>query len=293
MSAERSSVEIFEEHRDLLRAVAYRMLGSVGDAEDVVQETWLRWQRTERAGIADPRAYLVRVATRLALDHLRRLKTRRESYLGPWLPEPISTGGDLADDVEVAESVSLALLVVLETLSPLERAVFVLREAFGFPYAEIAAILERSEPAVRQLARRARGHIDARRPRFEADPEARRRVTERFLAAATTGDLQGLLAVLAPGVTLVADGGGHAPAPRRPIEGAARVARFLVGVARAPLPDQWIGLAPINGESGIVVVLRGAPIAALVLDVAEDAVRSIYLVANPDKLVHVRADRAG
>src|SRR5215218_3299277 len=222
---------VFSEHRDLLIAVAYRVLGRVTDAEDVVQEAYLRWSKVDPAAVDDPRAYLVRVTTRLAIDRLRRVKARRESYVGPWLPEPLLTRRDVAEDVELAESVSMAMLVVLETLSPLERAVFVLREAFAMPYAEIADVLGRKEQAVRQLGRRARDHVQERRSRFDADHSEQRRVTERFLEATSTGNLDALMAVLSPEVTLVADGGGRALAPRRPVRGAEKVARFLLAVA--------------------------------------------------------------
>src|SRR5215218_7624451 len=198
---------VFGEHRNLLIAVAYRILGRVTDAEDVVQDAWLRWVNARPSEVANPSAFLVRVTTRLAIDRLRRAKARRESYVGPWLPEPLITDRDLAEDVELAESISMAMLIVLETLSPLERAVFVLREAFGMPYSEISEILGRSEPAVRQLARRARDHVRERSPRFDADQATRRQVTERFLEAAVGGDLDALMEILAPGVTLVGDGG--------------------------------------------------------------------------------------
>jgi hypothetical protein len=243
----------------------------------------------------------VRVITRLAIDRLRRVKARRESYVGPWLPEPMLTAPDVAEDVALAESISMAMLVVLETLSPLERAVFVLREAFGMPYAEIAEILGRKEEAVRQLARRAREHVQERGSRFEADQAAQRRVTERFLEATSSGDLETLMRVLAPGVTLMADGGGRALAPRRPVRGAEKVARFLLSVATEertarflqsvgaePSLDVRVHLAQINGGPGIVVAVGGRPISALVLDVADGLVRTIHLVANPEKLAGVR-----
>ncbi|WP_308295872.1 sigma-70 family RNA polymerase sigma factor [Streptomyces sp. ISL-96] len=186
--------DVFEQHRPVLTGVAYRMLGRVADAEDVVQEAWLRWSAQARDDVREPRAYLVRITTRLAIDRLRHVQARREAYVGPWLPEPLETdfGASVEDAAEravLADSVSLAVLVVLESLSPLERAVFVLREAFGFPYGEIAATLERSESAVRQLAGRARRHVGERRPRFDVDPAERRDLTERFLAAASGGDL--------------------------------------------------------------------------------------------------------
>ena len=299
-------VRVFDEHRGLLISVAYRVLGSVSDAEDAVQEAWLRWSNVDHSGINDPRAFLVRVTTRLAIDRLRRAKARRESYVGPWLPEPVLTGRDVAEDVAIAESVSMAMLVVLETLSPLERAVFVLREAFGMPYAEIGEIIGRKEEAVRQLARRARDHVQERRFRFEADQAEQRQVTERFLEATSSGDLEALLGVLAPSVTLVADGGGRALAPRRPVRGAEKVARFLLAVATEErmarflrsvgiepvVADVRVHMAPVNGGPGVVMTSQGRPITALVLDVADGAVQSIHLVANPEKLTGVRGIEA-
>jgi RNA polymerase sigma-70 factor (TIGR02957 family) len=296
------ATRVFDEHRDLLAAVAYRILGSVTDAEDVVQEAWLRWANVRHSEVADPRAYLVRVTTRLAIDRLRRVKARRESYVGPWLPEPVLTNHDVAEDVALAESVSMAMLIVLETLSPLERAVFVLREAFGMPHAEIAEVLGRKEEAVRQLARRAREHVRERSPRFEIDQDTRQRVTERFLEATTSGDLETLMAVLAPGVTLVADGGGRAIAPRRPLHGSEEVAHFLLAIATESQTarflrsigiesprDVRVSLAQVNGGPGIVATSEGRPITAIVLDVSDGIVHTVHLVANPDKLLGVRA----
>ena len=292
----------FDEHRDLLLSVAYRVLGSVTDAEDAVQEAWLRWSSVDPSEIDDPRAFLVRVTTRLAIDHLRRAKARRESYVGPWLPEPVLTGREPAEDAAMAESVSMAMLVVLETLSPLERAVFVLREAFGMPHSEIAEVLGRKEEAVRQLARRARDHVRERRIRFDADQTEQRRVTERFLQAVSNGDLEALMEVLSPGVTLVADGGGRALAPRRPVRGADKVARFLVAVANEeqtarflhsvgsdPSAEVRVHPTQVNGGPGVVITAGGEPITALVLDVSEGLVQTVHLVANPEKLAGVRA----
>lgn len=291
----------FEEHRGLLVAVAYRVLGSMSEAEDVVQEAWLRWSRTDRSQVRDPRAFLVRVATRLAIDRLRRVKARREAYVGPWLPEPVLTADDPAEDVALAESVSMAMLVVLETLSPLERAVFVLREAFGMPHAEIAEILGRTEVAVRQLARRARDHVRQGAARYEADPPTRRRVTERFLAATLDGDLDALMRVLAPDVVLVADAGGHAPAPLRPLRGAEKVARFLLAIAAEQRTTRFlqavtggaaaevrIHAVDLNGAPGFVVSADGTPVAALVVGVDGDRVGSLHLLANPEKLRRLR-----
>jgi RNA polymerase sigma-70 factor (TIGR02957 family) len=302
---ESDAIRIFDEHRDLLISIAYRVLGSVTDAEDTVQEAWLRWSKVDPAEISNPRAFLVRVTTRLAIDRLRRAKARRESYVGPWLPEPILTGRDVAEDVALAESVSMAMLVVLETLSPLERAVFVLREAFGMPYAEIGEIIGRKEEAVRQLARRARDHVQERRTRFEADQTEQHQVTEHFLEAASSGDLEALMVVLAPGVTLVADGGGRALAPRRPVRGAEKVARFLLAVATEeksarflesigaePVADLRVYPAPVNGGPGVVITSQGRPISALLLDVADGAVQTIHLVANPEKLAGVHGFEA-
>jgi RNA polymerase sigma-70 factor (ECF subfamily) len=297
------ATRVFDEHRGLLVSVAYRVLGSVTDAEDAVQEVWLRWSNVDHAEVEDPRAFLVRVATRLAIDRLRRVKARRESYVGPWLPEPVLTDrDDAAEDAAMAESVSMAMLVVLETLSPLERAVFVLREAFGMPHAEIAEVLGRKEEAVRQLARRAREHVRERRTRFDADGAEQREVTERFLEATTTGDLQALMGVLAPDVTLVADGGGRALAPRRPVRGAEKVARFLAAAATeertarflesvggGPAPEVRVHLAQVNGGPGIVATSGDEPITAMILEISDGSVQTVHLVANPEKLSGVRA----
>jgi RNA polymerase sigma-70 factor (TIGR02957 family) len=298
----RDATLVFDEHRDLLVAVAYRVLGSVTDAEDAVQEAWLRWSNVDHSEVKDPRAFLVRVTTRLAIDRLRRAKARRESYVGPWLPEPVLTEQeDPAGDLAMAESVSMAMLVVLETLSPLERAVFVLREAFGMPHAEIAEVLGRREEAVRQLARRARDHVRERRTRFDADQDEQREVTARFLKATSTGDLEALMEVLSPGVELVADGGGKALAPRRPVVGAEKVARFLVAivdeeqtarflrsVGSEPSEEVRVHVAAVNGEPGVVITAGGEPISALGLEVSGGAVQTIRLVANPEKLAGVR-----
>jgi RNA polymerase sigma factor (sigma-70 family) len=256
------AARVFEEYRGLLVSVAYRVLGSVTDAEDVVQEAWLRWSNVDHWEVADPRAFLVRVTTRLAIDQLRRVKARRESYVGPWLPEPILTGRDLSEDAAMAESVSMAMMVVLETLSPLERAVFVLREAFGMPYAEIADVMGRREEAVRQLARRARDHVRERRTRFDADSDEHRRVTERFLEATSNGDLEALMEVLSPEVVLVADGGGKALSPRRPVLGAEKVARFLVAIVGEEqivrfLRSVWDGSRPSGSASPTGTRLSG------------------------------------
>jgi RNA polymerase sigma-70 factor (TIGR02957 family) len=285
-----SATEVFEEHRTLLFAVAYRMLGMVADSEDVVQDAWLKWSAVDRQEVAEPKAYLVRIAANLALDRLRSAQVRRESYVGPWLPEPLLTSPDVAEDAEMAESVSMAMLVVLETLTPLERAVFVLHEVFGFPFAEIAQTLDRSEVSVRQLGHRAREHVQARRPRFETGREQRRAVTERFFAAALGGDLNQLMAVLAPEVTLWTDGGGKVRAALRTISGADKVARWLVSVtdqayAGVELRDMRLRAADINGVPGIVIDGPDGPITVITADIDDlGRVLAVHLVANPDKL---------
>lgn len=290
----------FDRHRGLLFSVAYQMLGSVADAEDVVQDTWLRWSAADRGEVADARAYLVRIATHLALDRLGSARARRESYVGPWLPEPLLTGTDPvatapapADPVaaaEVGEQVSLALLVVLETLSPAERAVFVLREVFGLPAAEVATTLGRSESAVRQMAHRAREHVQARRPRFDTDRRAQFAVTERFFAACAGGDVGELLAVLAPDVVLVSDGGGRVKAALRPITGAEKVARFALGVAAQglELAGLRIEVAEVNGGPGVVAWVGGEPLLAMSLVVVGGRIEQVLLVRNPDKLAGLR-----
>ena len=285
----------FARERALLIGVAYRMLGSVNDAEDVVQEAWLRWARVDTGTVADPRAFLVRTVTRLAIDRLRRIKARRETYVGPWLPEPLLTGSDAvaepvadpAADVDRAESVSMAMLVVLETLSPLERSVFVLHEAFGYPYADIGEMLGRNPATVRQLAHRAREHVQARRPRFEADATKRRAMTERFLQASLDGDMNSLLELLAPEATLWADGGGKAKAPRRPIVGRDKIARFFVGISGEIVPPGGtVQITEVNGGPAVVLYTAAGPLATAMVELDPDTGRIlvIRLIGNPDKM---------
>ncbi|MEU4832645.1 RNA polymerase sigma factor SigJ [Streptosporangium sp. NPDC023615] len=293
------TVERFEEYRDLLTGVSYRILGSLTDAEDVVQEAWLRWSEVDVSAVENDRAYLVRVVTRLAIDRLRRLKARRESYVGSWLPELVVTP-DVAEHVELANSVELALLVVLETLSPLERAVFVLREAFGMPYAEIGEVIGRSEAATRQLARRGRDHVREGRPRFEVDRQLRLEFTERFARAALGGDLGALAAMFAENASLVSDGGGKAKAPRRVIRGAGRVVRFLAAIAgdegarkfmESVGADADEGLkmeiVDVNGAPALLVRVGGRAVTVFSLDVADGLIRTVFMVANPDKLARL------
>ncbi|WP_200300833.1 RNA polymerase sigma-70 factor [Streptomyces adelaidensis] len=282
--------DVFEEHRPVLMGVAYRMLGRVADAEDVVQEAWLRWSGADRAEVRVPRAYLVRVTTRLAIDRLRQVQSRNEAYPGPWLPEPYvtdyaATVPDTAERAVLADTVSLAVLVVMESLSPLERAVFVLREAFGYPFAEIASMLDRAEPAVRQLAGRARRHVDERRPRYQVDPVQRRELTERFLTAASGGDLEGLMTLLAPDVRLVGDGGGIGKAPVRVLETADKVGRFLHGAAGKGLAEVSFRFMEINGAPSVVILSGTKVDSVFQLDVADGRIQCLYIVRNPEKLL--------
>ncbi|NYI97107.1 RNA polymerase sigma-70 factor (ECF subfamily) [Streptomonospora nanhaiensis] len=281
----------FHRHRGLVFTLAYDILGTVADAEDVVQETWLRWAGVDPAGVDNPRAYIARVATRLAVDRLRRLqRLLREDYVGPWLPEPLVEPADPADGIARAEAVTFGLLVVLRTLSPLERAAFVLREAFGFEHAEIARVLDRSPEAVRQLVHRARRHVQERRPRFEADRHAARAVAERFVAAAVGGDLAELLTALAPDVVLWNDGGGRAPAALRPVRGSDKVARLLaaVGPDFAGFTPVWI---PSGGGPTVVLIAEDGPraVVAVETDPSGRFVQAVHALANPDKLRHVNA----
>jgi RNA polymerase sigma-70 factor (ECF subfamily) len=282
--SEMSSTEVFLSHRELLFSIAYNILGSVADTEDVVQETWLAW--SGRSGIENPRAYLVRIAVNAALARRTAINRRKEEYVGPWLPEPVITP---ADPVERAETVSLAVLVVLETLTPLERAVFVLHDVFGYSHPEIGDLVDRTPAAVRQLAHRAREHVQARRPRFAADPEVRLEVTQRFVDAIVGGDLNALMEVLAPDVTLWADGGGKARAAGlHPVQGRDKIARLIVGDAtRRPVQSLDVQYRWINGDPSAVLLSGDTPFAVVVLDVDGDAISGIYAVTNPEKLARL------
>ncbi|RPF34515.1 RNA polymerase sigma-70 factor [Streptomyces sp. TLI_185] len=272
-------------HRRLLFTVAYEMLGSAADAEDVLQESWLRWADVDRAQVRDPRAYLVRTVTRQALNRLRSLSRSREEYVGEWLPEPLLTSPDVAEDVELAESVSIAMLTVLETLGPTERAVFVLREVFELPYGEIAEATGKSAAAVRQIARRAREHVAARRPRVQVSRSEQQAVVERFLAALRTGQLQELLEVLAPDVVMIADGGGVVAAALAPLHGAEVVAKLLAGANRkvAALRTTTVWL---NGAPAGRIDFDGEP-STVSLAVENGRVTRIYVVRNPRKLTRL------
>ena len=284
------SDDAFVTHRSLLFTVAYEMLGSAEDAEDVVQEAWLRWAHVAHDEVRDPRAYLVQVVTRQALDRLRTLRRRREEYVGEWLPEPLQTTPDVAEDVELAESLSIAMLTVLETLGPVERAVFVLREVFRVPYNEIAEAIGRSPPATRQIAHRARAHVAAQRPRMEVDRAEQEEAVESFRAAIEAGDPQVLLNALAPDVVLLADGGGHAPAVPRPVEGADHVGRVLTNLlARLSrvAPDAQVTVTWLNGAPGLRIDVDGRLDTVISLAIDKGRVTRLFALRNPQKLARL------
>ncbi len=284
--------EAFVAHRNLLFTVAYEMLGSAADAEDILQETWLRWVGVDPDTVRDQRAYLVRITTRQALSHLRTLGRRKESYVGPWLPEPLLTAPDVAEDIELAESVSMAMLLVLETLTPTERAVFVLREVFGLEYDEIAEAVDKNPAAVRQIARRARVHVAERRPRGGVSAAESRRAIEAFKRAVETGDLQSLFDLLAPDVVLLSDGGGLRHSVVRPVVGADKVARLLgqglprIGAVASAEPVQ------INGGPALVIRFGGKIDDVVAVRIDDGLITGLYIVRNPEKLSRVERESA-
>ncbi|MGW0484622.1 RNA polymerase sigma-70 factor [Nonomuraea sp. NPDC003214] len=286
------ATEAFVAHRNLLFTVAYEMLGSAADAEDVLQETWMRWAGVDLGVVQDPRAYLVKITTRQALMRLRALGRRKESYVGPWLPEPLLTAPDVAEDVELADSVSMAMLLVLETLTPTERAVFVLREVFDLGYDEIADAVGKNAAAVRQIAHRARSHVAARRPRGDASPAEIRGALEAFRRAVETGDLQGLLDILAPDVVVLSDGGGVKQALLRPVRGAERVVRvFATGLKRFGAAMS-LEPAQVNGGPAMLIRLDGELDGVLAVRVEHGLVTGLYYVRNPEKLSRVMSETA-
>jgi RNA polymerase sigma-70 factor (ECF subfamily) len=283
------ATDVFTDNRPLLFSVAYRLTGSVADAEDVVQDAWLRWSRVDADGVREPKAYLVKTVTNLALTELTSARARRETYVGPWLPEPLLTSPDSAEGVEMAESVSLAMLVVLESLSPLERAVFVLGEVFGYGQAEIGEMIDRDPAAVRQLAHRAREHVQARRPRYTTDAATQADVVARFRDACAGGDLAAMMEILAPDVTVWSDGGGKVTAARRPLHGADNVARWLLGVLAKPgTQGLEMTIATINGAPGLIGSYGGEVLGSVSLDVDDGRVVDIRMTVNPDKLGGLR-----
>ena len=291
-----SAEGLFAEHRPLLFSVAYEILGSVADAEDVLQESYLRWRDVDLGTVENPRAYLARIVTRQALNALRAASRRREEYVGPWLPEPLEapSGDGPAEHVLTGEAVTTAMLLVLESLTPTERAVFVLREVFDFGYPEIAEAVGKSEATVRGLAHRARGHVRARRPHAIADPAEAQGVAERFLLAAATGDVQALMDVLAPEVVFLGDGGGVVSAARRPVHGSDRVARLAAGLFRkgTTMGEMGMRFTVYNGMPAMVVAFDGAVDLVLCVEVDGAAVTGVYVVRNPAKLASVRPPAA-
>jgi RNA polymerase sigma-70 factor (ECF subfamily) len=286
------ATEVFLTHRNLLFTVAYEMLGSAADAEDVLQETWLRWAGVDLAIVREPRAYLVRITTRQALGRLRTLGRRKESYVGPWLPEPLLTAPDVAEDVELADSVSMAMLLVLETLTPTERAVFVLREVFDLDYDEIAESVAKSQVAVRQIAHRARAHVAARRPRGVVSAAETRDALDAFRLAAETGDLRHLLDLLAPDVVFLGDGGGVKQAVPRPVVGADKVARVLkAGLSRIATMGS-LRTAQVNGYPALVLHHDGEVDTVLAVRMDDGLITGLYAVRNPAKLSHMERETA-
>ncbi len=286
------ATEAFVAHRNLLFTVAYEMLGSAADAEDVLQETWLRWAGVDLGTVRDQRAYLVRITTRQALSRLRTLRRRKESYVGPWLPEPLLTAPDVAEDVELADSVSMAMLLVLETLTPTERAVFVLREVFDLEYDEIAEAVGKTPAAVRQIAHRARAHVAARRPRGVVSAAETRAALEAFQRAIETGDLQSLLDMLAPDIVLLTDGGGVKRAAVRPIVEAGRVARFLaIGLPRIG-GEVSVEPVQVNGRPALIIRLSGEIEALVAMRIDDGLITGLYVVRNPEKLSRVERETA-
>lgn len=288
---------LFAEHRRAMTGAAYRILGSLAAAEDAVQETWLRWAEVDLETVRNPRAYLLRAASRQALNAARHRARLREDYVGPWLPEPVGdvtvlgthASGDPADVADLAESVSLAMLVVLESLSPLERAAFVLREVFGVPFDEVAATLGRTPESARQLVHRAREHVRERAPRHPVDRSTHREVTERFLAAAAGGSIEDVVRLMSPDVVLVTDGGGKRRAALKPIYGVEKVVRFARGVIERPDVQVSLRIEEVNGEAAILMTRPDGLDGTVTLVVDDGLITAIYLVRNPDKLGHVLA----
>ena len=281
-----STEQLIEEHQHRLFGLAYRMLGQVSEAEDAVQEAFLRWTQADQQVVDNPPGWLTTVVARICLDRLKSAQRQREAYVGPWLPEPLITDDlDPADVVGMADTLNLAFLVVLENLSPTERAAFLLHDVFDYTHDEVGAMLDRSPTAVRQLVSRARGHLARRRPRYEPDVVRRQAVATEFIAAVAGSDLDRLMAVLAPGVTFVSDGGGVVAAARRPLHGGQRVSQVIIQIARQAPPGYDFELRNVNGTVGIVVTLRDrTPDSVWILDVADDVIAAIHVVRNPEKL---------
>jgi RNA polymerase sigma-70 factor, ECF subfamily len=282
---------IFEQHRPALARLAYRMLGSHADADDVLQEAYLRWSREPRDDVAAPRAYLFSIVTRLCIDARQTIEARKQSYVGPWLPEPVveEQGVEPSAALEIAEDVSMAFLIVLESLSPVERAAYLLKRVFDYNYGEIAQILARSEPTCRQLVSRAEQHVDAKRPRFDLDPAQAERITDAFFTACSTGDLNGLVQLLATDAVLYSDGGGKVPAALAPIRSADHVARFFLGILKKAPPNLDVRRVRVNGQPGRIVFVNGEVYGVLTFEIVDGLIATCFIVRNPDKLARAGA----
>jgi len=289
MIAVMNDASTFEQHRSLLFAIAYRMLGGVAEAEDMVQETFLRWQREAREEIQSAKAWLTTIITRLCIDHLRSARRQREQYVGVWLPEPLVAGDgpDPAQAAELADSLTNAFLLLVETLSPVERAVFLLREVFDYDFSEVSRIVGKSEANCRQMAVRAREHLAARRPRFPADAAQAQTLLNRFLAACEQGDNQGLLSLLSENAALYSDGGGKVAAVREPLLGADRVARLFTRFRQLARADVQARFTTINAEPGLLIFVNGKLVQSMTFELADGRIQTIYVVRNPDKLRHL------
>ena len=293
MTPTESRAAVFSSTRPLLFSIAYRMLGSVMDAEDLVQEVYLRWQEAAD-DVQSPRAFLATITTRLAINQLRSARSRRETYVGPWLPEPLVTedAADPSEPVELAESLSMAFLVMLERLSPIERAVLLLHDVFDFDYGEIARIVDKTEANCRQLLSRAKKHLANGETRFDADPAQAERLMTRFLEAARAGDIDGMVSLFAEDITLWPDAGGKVRgAALRPVRGSRSVARLIAGVLERVVPaERVIRMTEMNGEPGLIAYVDAHPFAALLFNIRDGRIQNIYAMANPDKLTSVRRD---
>jgi RNA polymerase sigma-70 factor, ECF subfamily len=280
----------FDQYRGLLFSIAYRMLGTIADAEDMLQETFIRWHQSAEQDIRSPRAFLVTIISRLCMNHLQSARVRREEYVGQWLPEPLLTDpkNDPLKTLKIDESLSMAFLVLLERLTPIERAVFLLHEVFNYKHTEIAEILDQSEANCRQVLRRARQHVGAVGRRFKASTQDTSDLFDRFLQATRTGDMDGLVALLARDVILHSDGGGKAVAVPRPIKGADKVARGILRSMEKTVPREVVGhVAQINGKRAVIGYLHGKPFSVISLNVSKGRIKDVFVVTNPDKLAHL------
>ncbi|MBW4651640.1 MAG: RNA polymerase sigma-70 factor [Kaiparowitsia implicata GSE-PSE-MK54-09C] len=285
-----SDLQTFNQYRPLLFSIAYRMLGTVTDAEDMVQETFLRWQQTAEVTVNSAKTYLSTIVTRLCIDHLRSARVQREQYVGPWLPEPMLTQqtSDPADAVELADTLSTAFLMLMENLSPLERAVFLLREVFDYEYSDVGRMVDKNPTYCRQLVRRARQHLTSQRPRFEVSPQRQEQLVQQFLRACQQGDLQGLIRLLSEDITFCSDGGGKVPAALKPVQGAVKVARLLLNIRRHKPPSTRDYPVEINGQAGMLQFVDEQLSYVYTFDFAGDRIQTIYTQGNPEKLMLLR-----